>query len=239
MLGSPAIDAGDPGAVAGVDGVPLHDQRGAPFVRVYGGRIDMGAVEAIPAGLLPGDYNIDGIVDAADYTSWRDQLGWSVTPGTGADGNGDGRVDQQDYEVWVSNFGLRLPVGGGAGETGTHEAMAEPVAPSHGAVTANQPPALPGVKAAEGLVFAAAQAKPPAEPGADGRLRRHPQIQIAARQDRLLEAWRAVRDNRKQSARAEPVALEDGPVAHEEGIATAAVDCALERIADLRLMIDD
>ena len=42
---SPAIDRGDPGAVAGVDGVPLFDQRGQPYARVAHGRIDMGAHE--------------------------------------------------------------------------------------------------------------------------------------------------------------------------------------------------
>ena len=36
LPGSPAIDAGDPAAVAGVGGVPLFDQRGAPLSRVCG-----------------------------------------------------------------------------------------------------------------------------------------------------------------------------------------------------------
>ncbi|MFV2070061.1 MAG: choice-of-anchor Q domain-containing protein, partial [Pirellulales bacterium] len=45
MAGSPAIDAGDPAALAGLGDVPLFDQRGAPFGRVAGGRIDMGAHE--------------------------------------------------------------------------------------------------------------------------------------------------------------------------------------------------
>jgi len=45
MVGSPAINAGDPAAMAGVGDVPLFDQRGAPFGRVAGGRIDMGAHE--------------------------------------------------------------------------------------------------------------------------------------------------------------------------------------------------
>ena len=43
LVGSPAIDAGNPAAVAGAGGVPATDQRGeAPFGRVFGGRIDMG-----------------------------------------------------------------------------------------------------------------------------------------------------------------------------------------------------
>ncbi|QDU56881.1 LamG-like jellyroll fold domain-containing protein [Aeoliella mucimassa] len=56
----------------------------------------------LPEPLLKGDYNDDGIVDLADYTIWRDNLGSSVelpndlTPG----------VDASDYDVWKLNFGL-------------------------------------------------------------------------------------------------------------------------------------
>ena len=52
-----------------------------------------------------GDYNEDGFVDAADYTLYRDTLGNSVTPFSGADGDGNGLVDTEDYNVWVANFG--------------------------------------------------------------------------------------------------------------------------------------
>jgi CSLREA domain-containing protein len=45
LTGSPAIDRGDPLAVAGSGNVPLHDQRGNPLMRVFGGRIDIGAYE--------------------------------------------------------------------------------------------------------------------------------------------------------------------------------------------------
>jgi len=41
MRGSPAIDAGDPN----FSPPPDHDQRGACFLRVFGGRIDVGSVE--------------------------------------------------------------------------------------------------------------------------------------------------------------------------------------------------
>jgi hypothetical protein len=55
---------------------------------------------------LPGDYNADGTVDAADYTVWRDNLGKTVTtPGSGADGDGNGTVGPEDYTVWLNNFG--------------------------------------------------------------------------------------------------------------------------------------
>jgi CSLREA domain-containing protein len=121
MVGSPVIDAGDPAAVAGVGSVPASDERGAPFTRVFSGRIDMGAIEVEPAGFLAGDYNRDGVVDAADYTRWRDTSGASVAAGTSADGNGDGKVDSLDYNVWKTNFGQVLPVAGsGAASEGAN-----------------------------------------------------------------------------------------------------------------------
>ena len=52
-----------------------------------------------------GDYNVDGVVDSADYTVWRDTRGAHVTPGTGADGDGNGVVNGDDYEVWTDHFG--------------------------------------------------------------------------------------------------------------------------------------
>jgi hypothetical protein len=57
----------------------------------------------------PGDYNVDGVVDAADYAVWRNSLGTHVIPGTGADGDGNGFVDNDDYEIWINNFGQGHP----------------------------------------------------------------------------------------------------------------------------------
>ncbi|TWT97758.1 hypothetical protein Pla108_19100 [Botrimarina colliarenosi] len=59
----------------------------------------------VSAVALPGDYNGDNIVDAADYTVWRDANGTSATlpndptPGT---------VGASDYTVWASNYGAAL-----------------------------------------------------------------------------------------------------------------------------------
>jgi len=64
---------------------------------------------------LPGDYNGDGAVDAADYTVWRNTLGQSGV-GLAADGSGpagvpDGTVDEWDYNFWKANYGLAaLPI---------------------------------------------------------------------------------------------------------------------------------
>jgi len=55
--------------------------------------------------ILPGDYNQDGAVNAADYTVWRNRLGTTVARGTAADGNGDGRITADDYPVWKLQYG--------------------------------------------------------------------------------------------------------------------------------------
>jgi FG-GAP repeat/Dockerin type I domain len=61
-----------------------------------------------------GDYNSNGIVDAADYVLWRKTLGASVPNGTGADGNRNGVVDQTDYDVWRVDFGATTAAGSSA-----------------------------------------------------------------------------------------------------------------------------
>ena len=70
---------------------------------------------------LPGDYNQDGTVNAADYSVWRNSLGQTGS-GLAADGNGDTRVDEEDYTVWKLHFGETF--GSGAGSNGV------PAAPS-------------------------------------------------------------------------------------------------------------
>jgi hypothetical protein len=49
---------------------------------------------------VPGDYDGNGSVDAADQGRWRASFGLTVARGTGADGNRDGVVDAADYVVW-------------------------------------------------------------------------------------------------------------------------------------------
>jgi hypothetical protein len=63
---------------------------------------------------LVGDYNRNGVVDAADFVLWKKQFGQSVPPFSGADGNGNGVIDQGDYDVWKANFGNSLPPGSGS-----------------------------------------------------------------------------------------------------------------------------
>jgi hypothetical protein len=107
LPGSAAIDAGDPGATAGVDNTPDHDRRGrVPFTRVFGLRIDIGTFELRPTDALAADYNLNGMVDAGDYTIWRSTRGDDVPPGSGADGNFDGRIDQLGFNVGRNSFGV-------------------------------------------------------------------------------------------------------------------------------------
>jgi hypothetical protein len=58
---------------------------------------------------VPGDYNADGIVNAADYVVWRRTFGQSglrpAADGTGQGGAPDGVVDELDYNFWRANFG--------------------------------------------------------------------------------------------------------------------------------------
>jgi hypothetical protein len=57
------------------------------------------------AGVLPGDANFDGTVDAADFDAWSThrflpQVGWAA-----GDFNGDGVADVSDFNIWNENNG--------------------------------------------------------------------------------------------------------------------------------------
>jgi GH35 family endo-1,4-beta-xylanase len=62
--------------------------------------------------IAPGDYNGDGVVDAADYVMWRKTAGQSGD--LRADGNGDTTVDELDFNIWRANFGAIYGAGAGA-----------------------------------------------------------------------------------------------------------------------------
>jgi hypothetical protein len=71
----------------------------------------------LAAPMLAGDYNDDGIVNAADYTVWRDNLNSSVTL---PNDTTPGSVTQADYNTWASNYG--------AGSASTSVTIPEPAA---------------------------------------------------------------------------------------------------------------
>jgi hypothetical protein len=58
-----------------------------------------------------GDYNRDGLVDAADYIVWRDALG-RIGVALAADGDENDRVDAADYDVWSAHFGQSVASSG-------------------------------------------------------------------------------------------------------------------------------
>ncbi|MCI0748817.1 MAG: PEP-CTERM sorting domain-containing protein [Verrucomicrobia subdivision 3 bacterium] len=72
--------------------------------------IDNIRVGRVVAG-VPGDYNEDGSVDAADYVVWRkaSDLMLDDLPN---DNDGDGPVGAAEYALWRENFGGPLPGGG-------------------------------------------------------------------------------------------------------------------------------
>lgn len=58
---------------------------------------------------LNGDYNEDGVVDAADYVAWRDNVG--EPEGTLANDPNEGPIGAAQYDTWLSNYGATLGSG--------------------------------------------------------------------------------------------------------------------------------
>lgn len=70
---------------------------------------------------LTGDYNNNGVVDAADYTVWRDTFGSTID--RRADGDNNGVVNAADYDVWA----MSLVAGSGAAASSS-QGVPEPTA---------------------------------------------------------------------------------------------------------------
>lgn len=83
--------------------------------------------EPAPPGLL-GDYNGNDVVDAADYTVWRDAF-----PGGAMINDDDGLADEGDFTYWRDHFGDTPGSGAGAAASG---AVPEPATASLLAVAA-------------------------------------------------------------------------------------------------------
>ncbi len=91
-----------------IENVPVFN--GLTFDVIYNSQsVILQVVEAVA---LAGDYNQNGIVDAADYTVWRDNLG--APAGTLVNDVDGGVIGPAQYATWQSNFGAMLGSGSGA-----------------------------------------------------------------------------------------------------------------------------
>jgi hypothetical protein len=99
-------------SLAIADAVGDYDFQG---LQVYNWTIDDGPFNPLsiefatlairPRAAMPqADFNSDGVIDAADYTVWRDLRG-AVGNDLAADANSDGVVDELDYAIWREQFG--------------------------------------------------------------------------------------------------------------------------------------
>jgi hypothetical protein len=95
-----AILAGTP------DGIQIHFN-GSDLAQARPRLVVASGMIPVVGPTLAGDFNSDGVVNAADYTLYRDNLGTSFNLG----GNGNeagasaGVVDAADYALWSANYG--------------------------------------------------------------------------------------------------------------------------------------
>jgi len=106
LAGSPAIDAGDTSIVFNS---AEFDQRGAPFVRVGGGRIDIGAYE-VQTAADSADFDSDGDIDGADFLAWQRGFGTASANPADGDANNDNNVDGADLSIWETQYGGSAPL---------------------------------------------------------------------------------------------------------------------------------
>jgi fibronectin-binding autotransporter adhesin len=80
---------------------PLPINAGLAFDVIYNSRSVV--LQVVEATGLPGDYNEDGTVGAADYIVWRKNVGAPTI--NNRDPNGIGVIGQADYNFWRLHFG--------------------------------------------------------------------------------------------------------------------------------------
>jgi hypothetical protein len=77
------------------------------------------------SAILAGDYNGDGVVDGADFVTWRKSL-TSGTPLANNETVTIGTTDAADYDEWRAHYGNVGALGSGAGLSVSGTAVPEP-----------------------------------------------------------------------------------------------------------------
>ena len=119
-----AFAGGANGQIDAVNGTVTIDSiwlAGSGNAQIYLDNVTHNPNGLITPGYIPGDFDGDGLVNSADYATWRTTFGQTVTPWTNADGNGDGHIDMGDYVLWRK----QMATAGGAG-LGASAAIPEP-----------------------------------------------------------------------------------------------------------------
>lgn len=115
------LDQGSTPTTDVVGGTPRFGNDGTWVLGFFGGggeyqfgansvTVDNIVIEFSPPPAVPGDYSGDSIVNAADYTVWRDSFGQMITLPNEGEGVTPGEVTLEDYDFWKSQF----PAGGAA-----------------------------------------------------------------------------------------------------------------------------
>lgn len=115
--GSPGVPATAAGRRVFFGGGDFHgSDLTADGYKLFDAAISWAAAQ--PPAAVPGDYNNNGVVDAADYTLWRDNgtlANEVATPGMNT---------SQDYDEWRARFGNGAASSGGLGSTAVPEPSA-------------------------------------------------------------------------------------------------------------------
>jgi hypothetical protein len=94
------------GTAAGATGFtpPLSGQSYTFLIQQLGGNTSYQFDFSVSLKGHPGDFDLDGDVDGADFVAWQTSFPTVTLPDYGADGDGDWDIDGADFVVWQTNF---------------------------------------------------------------------------------------------------------------------------------------